>query len=80
MREGAEWRREQMERGGTPSCTCMPFMLFVGPRFSILDSSENGQGYKSLTAEVKGEGQGRGNSGVFLASTGKGDTGYELHV
>ena len=24
--------------------------------FSILDSSENNQGYKSLTAEVKGEG------------------------
>jgi peptide chain release factor 1 len=27
-----------------------------GWSFSILDSSENSQGYKSLTAEVKGEG------------------------
>jgi len=27
-----------------------------GWSFSILDSSENGQGYKSLTAEIKGEG------------------------
>jgi hypothetical protein len=29
---------------------------------------------------VKGDGQGRGNSGVFLASTGPGDDGYELQV
>jgi hypothetical protein len=29
---------------------------------------------------LEGEGQGRGNSGVFLASIGKGDAGYELHV
>jgi len=29
---------------------------------------------------VTGTGQGRGNSGVFLASTGRGDAGYELQV
>ena len=29
---------------------------------------------------VTGEGQARGNSGVFLASTGTGDSGYELQV
>jgi hypothetical protein len=29
---------------------------------------------------VTGEGQARGNSGVFLASTGTGDAGYELQV
>ena len=29
---------------------------------------------------VTGTGQGRGNSGVFLASTGPGDAGYELQV
>jgi hypothetical protein len=29
---------------------------------------------------IEGSGQGRGNSGVFLASTGKGDDGYELQV
>ncbi|SEN09312.1 protein of unknown function [bacterium A37T11] len=29
---------------------------------------------------IHGEGQGRGNSGVFLASTGPGDEGYELQV
>jgi hypothetical protein len=31
-------------------------------------------------ADLEGEGQGRGNSGVFLASLGKGDAGYELQV
>jgi len=30
--------------------------------------------------DIAGSGQGRGNSGVFLASTGKGDDGYELQV
>ncbi|HSV04674.1 MAG TPA: DUF1080 domain-containing protein [Phenylobacterium sp.] len=29
---------------------------------------------------VTGAGQGRGNSGVFLASTGPGDAGYELQI
>lgn len=31
-------------------------------------------------SDLEGTGQGRGNSGVFLASTGKGDDGYELQV
>ena len=29
---------------------------------------------------ITGSGQGRGNSGVFLASTGPGDDGYELQI
>jgi len=29
---------------------------------------------------IKGEGQARGNSGIFLAATGPGDGGYELQV
>ena len=29
---------------------------------------------------ITGEGQARGNSGVFLASTGPGDTGYEVQI
>jgi len=29
---------------------------------------------------IKGEGQARGNSGLFLASTGGGDAGYELQI
>jgi Domain of Unknown Function (DUF1080) len=33
-----------------------------------------------IPENVTGTGQGRGNSGVFLASTGPGDAGYELQV
>lgn len=33
-----------------------------------------------IPANITGSGQARGNSGVFLASTGKGDAGYELQV
>ena len=33
-----------------------------------------------IPENVTGSGQARGNSGVFLASTGPGDAGYELQV
>jgi hypothetical protein len=33
-----------------------------------------------VPADITGSGQARGNSGVFLASTGPGDAGYELQV
>jgi len=33
-----------------------------------------------IPENIKGQGQERGNSGVFLASTGSGDGGYELQV
>lgn len=33
-----------------------------------------------IPESITGEGQARGNSGVFLASIGKGDAGYELQV
>jgi hypothetical protein len=33
-----------------------------------------------IPASITGSGQGRGNSGVFLASTGPGDDGYEMQV
>jgi hypothetical protein len=33
-----------------------------------------------VPTSITGSGQGRGNSGVFLASTGPGDDGYELQV
>ena len=33
-----------------------------------------------IPEKITGEGQGRGNSGLFLASTGEGDAGYELQV
>ena len=33
-----------------------------------------------IPAGIQGSGQGRGNSGLFLASTGGGDAGYELQI
>jgi hypothetical protein len=33
-----------------------------------------------IPAAITGEGQSRGNSGVFLASTGAGDAGYEVQI
>ncbi len=33
-----------------------------------------------IPKSITGEGQARGNSGIFLASIGKGDAGYELQV
>ncbi len=33
-----------------------------------------------IPAHITGDGQARGNSGVFLASTGNGDAGYEIQV
>ena len=33
-----------------------------------------------IPANITGEGQARGNSGVFLASTGGGDAGYEMQI
>jgi hypothetical protein len=33
-----------------------------------------------IPADIAGSGQERGNSGLFLASTGKGDKGYELQI
>lgn len=34
----------------------------------------------NIPANITGTGQARGNSGIFLASTGPGDAGYELQV
>lgn len=33
-----------------------------------------------VPATIRGDGQARGNSGLFLASTGDGDVGYELQI
>lgn len=33
-----------------------------------------------IPEKITGKGQGRGNSGLFLASLGKGDAGYELQI
>ena len=45
-------------------------------RFKDYSCTSNGR----FPANITGTGQGRGNSGLFLASTGPGDDGYELQI
>lgn len=65
--------------------------LVNGDRFTVKKGTGNIQTKKSFTnyqlhiewlipANISGAGQARGNSGIFLASTGSGDSGYELQV
>ena len=61
------------------------------PMASLIEECGNIQTKKSFTdyqlhiewripADIEGEGQARGNSGLFLVSTGPGDAGYELQI
>ncbi|MEJ7780581.1 MAG: DUF1080 domain-containing protein [Daejeonella sp.] len=63
----------------------------AGNMFTVKKGTGNIQTKRSFTsyqlhiewmipAGITGEGQGRGNSGLFLASTGNGDSGYELQI
>jgi hypothetical protein len=63
----------------------------AGGAFTVKPGSGNIQTRRTFTdyqlhlewrvpADVKGTGQGRGNSGLFLASPGGGDSGYELQI
>lgn len=63
----------------------------AGDVFTVDKSTGNIQTKRSFTnyqlhieyrvpANITGTGQGRGNSGIFLASIGSGDAGYELQV
>jgi hypothetical protein len=62
-----------------------------GDSFTVKKGTGNIQTKRSFTnyqlhlewkipAKITGTGQGRGNSGLFLASTGPGDSGYELQI
>jgi len=72
--------------------TTMPAQWKVGNNmFTVNKSSSNIQTRRSfmdyqlhlewmIPKNISGKGQSRGNSGLFLASTGKGDDGYELQI
>ncbi len=60
-------------------------VLTVGKTAGNIETKRSFRNYQlhleyRVPANVTGSGQGRGNSGVFLASTGAGDAGYELQI
>jgi hypothetical protein len=60
-------------------------ILTVNKKYGNIETKKSFSNYQlhiewREPADIAGEGQGRGNSGVFLASLGKGDAGYELQV
>lgn len=60
-------------------------VLTVSKTEGNIETKRNFKNYQlhlewKVPANITGSGQARGNSGVFLASTGPGDDGYELQV
>jgi hypothetical protein len=60
-------------------------ILTVNKTAGNIETKEKFKNYQlhiewNIPADITGSGQARGNSGVFLASTGPGDAGYELQV
>ena len=60
-------------------------ILTVNKDFGSIETKKAFTNYQlhiewKIPADIAGSGQARGNSGVFLGSTGKGDSGYELQV
>ena len=60
-------------------------VLTVSKEMGNIETKRNFGNYQlhlewRIPANISGTGQGRGNSGVFLASLGKGDLGYELQI
>jgi hypothetical protein len=60
-------------------------ILTVNKKYGNIETKRKFNSYQlhlewRVPADITGSGQARGNSGLFLASTGKGDAGYELQV
>jgi hypothetical protein len=60
-------------------------ILTVNKHYGNIETKQKFTNYQlhiewRVPATIAGSGQARGNSGVFLASLGKGDAGYELQV
>ncbi len=60
-------------------------ILVVNKRAGNIETKRSFNSYQlhvewKIPENITGEGQARGNSGVFLASLGKGDAGYELQI
>jgi hypothetical protein len=60
-------------------------ILTVNKKFGNIETKQLFTNYQlhiewRVPSNIEGTGQARGNSGIFLASLGKGDAGYELQV
>jgi hypothetical protein len=60
-------------------------ILTVNKKSGNIETKQSFNNYQlhiewKVPANITGEGQARGNSGLFLASIGKGDDGYELQI
>ncbi|SEA38949.1 protein of unknown function [Arachidicoccus rhizosphaerae] len=60
-------------------------ILTVNKKAGNIQTKEKFEDYQMhiewrIPADIEGEGQARGNSGLFLASIGSGDAGYELQI
>jgi hypothetical protein len=60
-------------------------VLTVNKKYGNIETKQSFTNYQlhiewKVPENITGSGQGRGNSGIFLASLGKGDAGYELQV
>ncbi|RFS20747.1 DUF1080 domain-containing protein [Chitinophaga silvatica] len=60
-------------------------LLTVDKKYGNIETKRSFNNYQlhiewRVPANITGTGQGRGNSGLFLASIGKGDAGYELQI
>jgi hypothetical protein len=78
-----EW--VNVKDGAPAGWTVADGMFTVNKPVGNIQTKRNFKNYQlhlewRVPANITGTGQGRGNSGVFLASTGTGDAGYELQV
>jgi hypothetical protein len=72
-------------KGAPAAWTVKDGLLTVNKSSGNIETRQSFSNYQlhiewRIPAKISGEGQGRGNSGIFLASIGKGDAGYELQV
>lgn len=71
--------------GGPAEWTVANGIVTVNKKAGNIETKRRFRNYQlhlewRIPEDIDGTGQGRGNSGLFLASTGGGDTGYELQI
>jgi hypothetical protein len=74
-----------VESGDAAKWTVKDDILTVNKSAGNIETKQKFNNYQlhiewKVPANISGTGQARGNSGIFLASIGKGDAGYELQV